>query len=276
MKIFIFGEDGFLGTKLSNKLNKDYIIIKSTKKDLDALNQTEVIKKLKKEKPDIIINTIGIANTLFCENNPEIAKEINFLTTKNIIRYCKNNKCKLIFISSSYIFNGKNGRYGEKEPTDPLNEYGRTKVMAEEEIKKLEDYCIIRTDFLYGYNGKEKPNGIISQILKKNEIEVYNSQQIRQPLLIDDMAKTIKIIINQNIRGILNVAGEEEKTKKEIYEYLTKIKETPTKLIEKKIEVKVENPKISTLDISKIKKYGFKPTSLNKGIKKIKETINLL
>src|SRR4030042_3752464 len=203
MKIIIFGT-GFLGKKFmdffQNKaevigadINSQEGVIK-----VDATDKKAVDNFLKKERPNLVIDTIALTSSFECENNPKLAEKLNYLTAKNISEVCKEIGAIFTFISSSYVFDGIKGNYNEEDKTTPINEYARTKIMAEKEISKNPNSIILRVDIMYGYNGIGEGNGIFDQILSGNEIKLRNSLQVRQPLFVEDVPRILYELIKKN------------------------------------------------------------------------------
>jgi len=122
MKVAIFGL-GFLGSKLKEFFSNEYKVVgvdidlSSNSSDvvLDATNEKDVENFLILEKPDIVIDTIALASYFACENNIELCKRLNYDTANNIAKTCKKINVKLIFISSSYVFDGEKGNYTETD-----------------------------------------------------------------------------------------------------------------------------------------------------------------
>ena len=71
-----------------------------------------------------------------CETNQELAHKVNVEGTENIIQGCKLNNSKLVYISTDFVFDGKKGDYKEEDITNPLSCYGKTKLEAEELVKR--------------------------------------------------------------------------------------------------------------------------------------------
>ena len=103
---------------------------------------------INKIKPNIIIHTAGLIHPLTCEENKELAWEINVIGTKNILDCSREFKSKLVYISTDYVFDGKNNPYDELDQPNPLNYYGQTKFESEKLISSLDDYLIIRTAWI--------------------------------------------------------------------------------------------------------------------------------
>jgi len=281
MKIVIFGASGLMGTKLMEKLISKHEVIgtyfKNPKKGLFAFNATsegEAKTFLKKHKPDLIINTIALTSSVLCQKDPLLAKKYNYQTAKNISLVCKELGVPLVFISSSYVFDGKEGDYLENEVPSPITIYGRTKLLAEKEALKVEENIVLRVDAIYGFNGRNKNNGILGKIISGEEIFLGGPDQIRQPLLIDDLAGIIIALINGKERGIFNVAGPDKISMLDFIKKLEGLVRQGSKvsiLEEKNLLVKPK--KNTSLNIKKINELGIKTTTLEEGLKRIKEQL---
>ncbi len=179
-KILLLGADGNLGEQLRLELEKydDYEIISYTKEDLNLLEQDLIVPKITKVKPNIIINATAYNAVDKCEEfdkEYQIAKKINGETLRYLGRAALKNDAILIHYSTDYVFGGdtcqddncaeecllefkEKGGFKESDTPCPINRYGETKLMGENEILKLAErklkYYIIRTSKLFGPKGK--------------------------------------------------------------------------------------------------------------------------
>jgi len=228
-KILIIGASGFLGRKLNTKLSKSYSVVgtyTSHKSDdliyLDPTNPEEVKKMISELKPDVVIHAAGNPDLDYCEKNPKEADLMHHLSVKYAVDACKKNGAKLIYVSSTYVFSGDHAPYHEVDPLgEPINEYGKAKGKAEQEVKTLPNSAILRFDFLYGYNGPNKPNGLVNKITSGNPVEATNEQQ-RKPLLVDDVAIAVDRIIEVDGRGVYHLAGPDSVSKYDLTVALAK------------------------------------------------------
>ncbi len=283
MKIVIFGLSGFFGTKALEVLFKNNEVIGAgitteEKFKVDATSKSEVRKFLLKYKPQVVIDSIGLTSSMQCEQNPDLAYSLNYLTAKNISEVVHEIGAIMVFISSSYIFDGKRGNYTEKDQPSPENEYARTKIMAEKEILKNPKSIILRVDIMYGYNGINKKNGVFDMILSGNQIQLREPNQLRQPVFIDDVLEIIRGLINKKQFGIFHVAGS---TRIKMSDFLKKLellvrKDSKIGISNAKPELEIKIPKNATLDTSKIKKLGIKTHSLDEGLNIMKRQLNRL
>ena len=279
MKILIFGSSGFLGTKLKKLfLEKGHEVFGTdfngnSDFKIDATKFSLVLKIIKEKKPEIVIDTVGLTNSIDCERNPKKAKNLNYLTAKNISKACEINGSKMFFFSSSYVFDGKKGEYTENDSTNPLGVYGKTKLMAEKEVLKNKWNVVFRVDIMYGYNGKNCPNGIFQKIIDGTEIGLLEPDQKRSPLFVEDIPEVILALNKINKGGIFHLAGPDNILIKHFLISLEKIIRTKSLIkIGNNQDLKII-PKNSNLNSEKIKSLGIKTTPLEEALKIIKKQI---
>ncbi|MFA6307481.1 MAG: sugar nucleotide-binding protein [Patescibacteria group bacterium] len=229
-KVLILGGSGFVGTKLIELKPKDislFATFNTSVKDAadvvwercDLLDRSKTKKVLEKIKSDIIINT---SKTL-----PQ--------AVKNIVTYAKQNNTRLIHLSSDAIFDGRKGNYIEQDQPNPITEYGKGKLIEEEEIEKvLDDYVIIRTSYVYGKSGGQWDKRTMN-LLNSKKVSVYTNM-FRSPTLVDDLANEIWKISQGEYRGILHVVGP----KMNMYDFFT--------TLAKNVDVKIEIEKQKCVD----------------------------
>lgn len=233
MVIAVIGASSFLGKKITNTFKQGgYSIIgtySSQRKSFDLTSDnfvqldlkhiTSAIATLTKIDPNIIIHTAAMTNVNLCEVNQEEALQVNTTSVAHLANWCRTRKCKFVYISSDYVFDGSSGPYLERNTPSPINYYGLTKFLAEELIKNLiEDFIIIRPTILYGYNDWEDkltfPVEVINQLMAKKRIRVDNCR-IKYPLLIDDVANGILKLIDLNSKGFFHFCNREPLTRYE-------------------------------------------------------------
>lgn len=281
MRIVIFGSSGFFGTKALENLSKNHEVLRAgidneEEFKVDATDKQAVRSFLLRYKPEIVIDTIALTSSIQCEQNPSLAYSLNYLTAKNISEVVQEIDATMIFFSSSYIFDGKRGNYNERDQPSPENEYARTKIMAENEILKNPKSIILRVDIMYGYNGADKKNGVFDKILSGSPLPLREPNQLRQPLLVDDVPEIIIKLINKKQFGIFHIAGP---TRTKMIDFLRKLEllvrdNTKISISHEKPEIEIKIPQNATLDTSKLKKLEIEMTSLEEGLKIMKKQLN--
>jgi len=218
-KILITGADGYMGSNLKKYLRRDYNIFSLLQKagknqkdvfEADITDFKAVEKIIKKVSPDVLIHTAAISNLSECEKNKDLAYAVNFSGTKNIVDTINkfNLKTNLVFFSSDYIFDGEKGNYKEEDTPNPKTVYGKSKLQAEEYIKKqLKDYIICRTANIYGRGGNFF-NFLVDSLNENKKIEIFNDV-FYTPTYIDYLLDCLKLLIEKDFKGVIHVSGPE-------------------------------------------------------------------
>jgi len=202
MKLLITGAKGQLGSQLINIIEngsseigsiaeqlKGSEIIGIDIQELDLTNQAEVIKFVKRINPDVIINPAAYTNVDACEENQDIAFKVNALAARNMAMAAEVVGAKLIHISTDYVFSGVGSvPIKEYDLPAPVSVYGKTKLAGEEFVKKYSSkHFIVRTAWLYGYNGKNFVYTIMKAAAEKGELNVVDDQR-GNPTNAEDLA----------------------------------------------------------------------------------------
>ena len=224
-KILIIGK-GFLGGTIFSTCQNAGINVLGTHYNksipiIDITNINSIEKVVSEFKPDLIINCAALTNIDQIEFNPKRAYAINAYGAKNIAEISRQNKIKMIHISTDSIFDGIKGMYCEDDIPNPINEYAKSKKMGEDFVKEILDtHIIIRTNF-YGYNseGKFLFNWILEKLKEKQQIIGF-SDIIFNPLEIRNLADMINELIYKDFNGILHLSSNEIFNK---YEFIIEI-----------------------------------------------------
>lgn len=224
MKVLITGGKGQLGSQIYNILKTGacelgnispiYSSADIVSLDVDGLNITDLnsVKKCISEiKPDLVINSAAYTNVDGCEENYDLAFKVNSLGARNIAMGCEDIGAKLIHISTDYVFEGKGEKpYKESDIPCPISAYGKTKFLGEEYVKSFSSrYFIVRTAWLYGYNGKNFVKTILNAAKDKGYLEVVDDQR-GNPTNAEDLAYHILKLALTEEYGIYHCTGTGE------------------------------------------------------------------
>lgn len=218
IKALVTGADGQLAKTikelyLKNEQNIEFIFL--NKNELDITLNKRVKEVFKINRFDYCINCAAYTNVEKSETSPEIAHKINAEAVKNIAESCKESNTILIHISTDYVFDGlKDEPYLESDNTNPINEYGKSKLLGETYIQEiLKDYFIIRSSWLYSTYGKNFVKTIINKIKKGNKLQITTSQK-GTPTSCLDLSKFINFLISSKVNkyGVYNFSALGEAT----------------------------------------------------------------
>lgn len=264
MSVFLIGASGFLGQSIFKKCPNSLEMLGSHfQNDRNSTVALDIREKNKME--DILINSkcdivihCGSLRIGICEKDPKLAYSINVEGTKNLVEICKKNGLHLIYVSSDAIFDGTAKNNLEQTVPNPLGIFGKTKVESETIIhQNLEDYCILRTSNLFGWDKKQQnfAQWIIQELSQNKTIEVI-SDQIITPSYCPNIAEIILESAEKKINGIYHAAGKESITRANFAEKIAKtfnLNEKlliPTPLSELNLDMK--RGKNCSLDTTKI------------------------
>ena len=276
MKILVTGANGQLGSELrllSNK-NLKYFWVFTDLEELNLADSDKLYENLTKIAPNYIINCAAYTDVDKAETEFELANKINCDAVDIISRWTNDNNCKLIHISTDYVFDGHSKiPIDENQSTNPLNNYGLTKRNGEINCLKNDvKSIVIRTSWVFSSFGKNFVKTMFSAMESNSEINVIYDQ-VGSPTYARDLAGAIIIIINSKCHspGLFHYSNHGEvswydfaKSIKKICGYKTKI----NKISSKNYGSKVKRPKYSLLEKTKIKqKYNIDIANFEESLK---------
>lgn len=231
MKVLVTGIAGQLGHDVMNELHKrGYEGVGSdiapqysgaddgtavTKMDyvqMDITNSEEVTETIKKVNPDVVVHCAAWTAVDLAEEkeNKDKVMAINVGGTENIARVCKELDCKMVYISTDYVFDGYGTRPWEEDCKDyaPLNVYGESKLMGEKVVSlNLEKYFIVRIAWVFGVNGNNFIKTMLKVGKKFDSLKVVNDQ-IGTPTYTYDLSRLLVDMIETDKYGYYHATNE--------------------------------------------------------------------
>lgn len=213
LKILITGSNGQLGSEIKKIApdHSNFNFIFSERNDFSLENEDDILYFLNFKKPDIIVNCAAFTAVDKAESERESANAINHLAVATISKWCFQNNCRLIHISTDYVFDGNSEiPLLESDVTNPINFYGESKLLGENAcLKNNLNSIIIRTSWVYSEFGNNFVKTMLRLMSEKSAINVVNDQ-IGSPTYAADLAQTILTIIESGkwTAGIYNFSNE--------------------------------------------------------------------
>lgn len=231
MKVLVTGIAGQLGHDVMNELHKrGYEGVGSdiapqysgaddgtavTKMDyiqMDITNSEEVTETIKKVNPDVVVHCAAWTAVDLAEEseNKEKVMAINVGGTENITKVCKELDCKMVYISTDYVFDGYGTRPWNEDCKDyaPLNVYGESKLMGEKVVSlNLEKYFIVRIAWVFGVNGNNFIKTMLKVGKKFDSLNVVNDQ-IGTPTYTYDLSRLLVDMIETDKYGYYHATNE--------------------------------------------------------------------
>ena len=267
MKVLVTGVKGQLGFDVSNELLKrGHCVVGVDIDDMDITDRARVHEVLQSVKPDAVVHCAAWTAVDAAEDNAEKVALVNVTGTENIAKECKALDCKMMYISTDYVFDGQGDAPWQPDCEDykPLNVYGQTKLDGEKAVKSnVDKFFIVRIAWVFGKNG----NNFIKTMLKlgktHDELRVVNDQ-IGTPTYTFDLARLLADMIETDKYGYYHATNEGgyiswAEFAKEIFaqaKYLTTV--VPVTTAEYGLS-KAKRPFNSRLDKQKLSQRGFTP-----------------
>lgn len=223
MKFFVTGANGQLGYDILRQLaeTKHEYIGSDIQKNcslsceyipLDITDKDAVFSALENIRPDVVIHCAAWTAVDAAEDkeNAEIVQAVNVTGTQNLADICKKLDCKIIYISTDYVFDGsgKTPRTADNKDYMPLNVYGKSKLAGELAIaENLSKYFIVRIAWVFGING----NNFIKTMLnigKKYDTLRVVSDQVGTPTYTFDLAKLLISMAESEKYGYYHATNE--------------------------------------------------------------------
>ncbi len=264
MRVTIFGATGLLGKALLGPAIKGEWGTDEVhglgSKDADIRDPKQVLDAVQRTRPDWIVLAAAYTDVDGCESNRELAFDVNCGGAVNVARAAKQYGARLLFVSTDYVFDGKNTvPYETDAPRAPRSVYGSSKAEAEVKISKiLPECCIVRTSWLFGAGGKCFPDTILKLAEKRSEIDVVSDQR-GSPTHTVDLARAIVQLCHAGAAGIAHATNRGECTWFEFAEEI--VREAGLNTIVRpttsaKFIRPAERPQYSVLSPRSLEKYG--------------------
>lgn len=231
MKVFVTGVAGQLGHDVMNELARrghegigtdlapEYSGIQDGSSvttmpyvSLDITDAEAVDRVIREVNPDAVVHCAAWTAVDLAEDEDKVDKvrDINAGGTANIAKVCKALDCKMLYLSTDYVFDGQGTAPWEPDCKDykPLNVYGQTKLEGEQAVSStLEKYFIVRIAWVFGLNGKNFIKTMLGLSEKYDTIRVVNDQ-VGTPTYTFDLARLLVDMIETDKYGYYHATNE--------------------------------------------------------------------
>ncbi len=209
MKVLVTGVKGQLGHDVVLELEKrGHRAIGVDVEEMDITDAEMVRQVMEETAPDAVIHCAAYTAVDAAEDNVSLCRRINAEGTANIARACRDLDCKMMYISTDYVFNGRGERPWEPDDErEPLNVYGQTKYEGELSVEMLEKYFIVRIAWVFGVNGKNFIKTMLNLGKTRDHLTVVDDQ-IGSPTYTWDLARLLADMIETDRYGRYHATNE--------------------------------------------------------------------
>jgi len=224
MKLLIIGGSGVIGSYLvkhftDKGIDVEFTYLKNNLIDgkcshkLDITCHDSTVNLISKINPDVVIHSVALTNVDECEQNHSLADSLHVDGTSNIIKGCKLCNSKIVYVSTSFVFDGTKDIYHEDDVGSPSTYYGLTKLQGEELITKSGlDYLIVRTDQPYCWSESWQHTNSVLRVLdniKSRNIHREISDWYNTPTYVPDFVTSLSRLLDDNQQGIYHLVGSD-------------------------------------------------------------------
>lgn len=215
----ILGANGLLGRNVRKQLDGKYEWYGTYHKrkeskliKVDITSDDDLREIFRITKPNHVINCANLAGGVdFCEREPDLAKKFHLKANMLMGELCEKYSSRFVFISTDYVFDGKNAPYNEEDKTNPLNLYGKLKLDSEKWITaRVSKHLIVRTTNVFGWDPKTAtPNYMMNLYRAVEENKQFNAPSFLwgNPTYADDLSSAIIELCKKEMTGIFHVVG---------------------------------------------------------------------
>lgn len=212
MKVFVTGVKGQLGYDVVNELTKrGHEAIGVDIEELDITDEAMVLQMLQKIKPDGVIHCAAWTAVDAAEEEENQGKvfAVNAKGTEFLAKACKALNCKMIYISTDYVFPGTGEKpWDVEDERQPINVYGQSKYEGELAVEQwLEKFFIVRIAWVFGKNGKNFVKTML-QLSKTRDSLTVVDDQIGTPTYTYDLSRLLVDMVETERYGIYHATNE--------------------------------------------------------------------
>lgn len=264
MRVAVLGGNGQLGHDVmaAFNLNGD-VVIALTHDDVEVTSQSSVARALVEARPDLVVNSAAFANVDGCEAEPARAFAVNSIGALNVAQVSDSLRAKLIYISTDYVFDGKEHiPYTEEHTPAPVNVYGNSKLSGEHFVQSINPrHFVVRVSGLYGVRPCRSKRGLnfVELMLKlsreREELRVVDDEFVT-PTPTVEIAKQLVILSGTSDYGLYHATAEGSCSWYEFARAIFDLTDTKVRLERARpgeFPAKVPRPKYSVLENQALK-----------------------
>jgi len=237
MRVLITGANGLLGSKLSEIYSRRGHVVYAgftsvppavgKPVQMDITDRVMVREGFETCSPDIVYHCAAVTNVDACEADPSHANEVNVEGTRHIVHEAKRVGCRVIYISTDYVFGGQQGHYREDDVPNPINVYGKSKLEGERIILASGKPSVIaRTSVIFGAmpsSGKQNFALWVMDSLRRGETIPVLTDKYACPTYNQNLAEMLIETAERGFAGVCHLCGA---TRVSRFEFASAIAET--------------------------------------------------
>jgi len=228
-RLFVIGANGFLGGYVARAASGSYEVIRGFRGtngqagavEIDVTDANSIEHAFELAKPDAVILLAALSDIDHCEAEPKLAHEINVRGAEYVANTAAQRGARLVFTSSSAVFDGQKHGYSEDDAPNPVNVYGKTKALAESLIRALVPSAIvIRVSLVLGLAERPMTNSLLNNLTSKwktGESVALPTFEYRNPIDACSLSRVIlRLLASADCRGIYHLGSQDSISRYEL------------------------------------------------------------
>ena len=211
MTVLVVGAGGRLGREFMDRLSSldDLTLTGLTHVQFDITDSLAVERTVLELQPTVVINCAAQPSVDACEQDRDQAYRTNVLGARNVAHAAYKVAAKVVHFSTDYVFDGTaDDAYAEWDAPNPINWYGRTKLMSEEAtLRANPDSLVLRIAYVYGAHG-DNPVQAVVRAAQTGARLVLPDDQVMSPTSASEVVQQTMLLIQRGAVGTYHVTGK--------------------------------------------------------------------
>lgn len=216
MTVLVVGAGGRLGREFMDRLSSLDDLTGLTHAECDVADSLAVERRMLELQPTVVINCAAQPSVDACEKDRDQAYRINVLGARNVAHAAYKVAARVVHFSTDYVFDGTaNHAYAEWDTPNPINWYGRTKLMSEEAVWRANpDSLVLRIAYVYGAHGDNPVQAVVRAAQSGTPLTLPDDQ-VMSPTSASEVVQQTMLLIQRGAVGTYHVTGKGETSRYE-------------------------------------------------------------
>ena len=208
-RLLVTGAGGMLGQDLLAACARQGVPVTGhAKGDLDVSDREAVFASVRAASPSVIVNCAAFTKVDDCESRRDHARSVNGEALAHLAEAADDAGALLVQVSTDFVFDGSLRRpLQEHDPVGPLSEYGRSKLLGEENAGRAKRHLVVRTSWLYGRGGWNFVEALRKQIDGGKKLLTVVDDQVGSPTATPDVAEALLALIDAGALGTVHFSN---------------------------------------------------------------------
>ncbi len=220
MRVLVTGASGQLGRAIADRFASTGTVLPMTRRDLDVTSDVDVLRVIRAERPDVIINCAAYNAVDDAEDQAALALEVNAFAVLALARAARDTGATLVHYGTDFVFDGTaTTPYAEGDPPRPQSNYASSKLLGEWFAADVPAHYVLRVESLFGgERAKSSVDRILDAIGRDEPVRVFTDRTVTPSYVVDVAEATARLLERQPEPGVYHCVNSGVATWLEIAE----------------------------------------------------------